>query len=49
MQNNYYAVIMAGGGGTRMWPLSRSSCPKQMLDLIDERTLFQNAVDRIER
>jgi mannose-1-phosphate guanylyltransferase len=48
MQDNYYAVIMAGGGGTRLWPLSRRSRPKQMLDLVNERSLFQNAVDRLE-
>ena len=39
---------MAGGGGTRLWPLSRTSRPKQMLDLVDERSLFQSAVDRLE-
>lgn len=44
---NYYAVIMAGGGGTRLWPLSRQARPKQMLALFDERSLFQTAVDRI--
>ena len=48
MQDNYYAVIMAGGGGTRLWPLSRKSRPKQMLDLVDERSLFQTAVQRLE-
>jgi len=48
MQDNYYAVIMAGGGGTRLWPLSRKSRPKQMLDLVDERSLFQTAVDRLD-
>jgi mannose-1-phosphate guanylyltransferase len=42
-----YAVIMAGGGGTRLWPLSRQSRPKQMLPLIEERTLFQIAVQRL--
>jgi mannose-1-phosphate guanylyltransferase len=47
MQDNYYAVIMAGGGGTRLWPLSRKSRPKQMLDLVDERSLFQTAVERL--
>jgi mannose-1-phosphate guanylyltransferase len=45
--DNYYAVIMAGGGGTRLWPLSRQSRPKQMLSLFDDRTLFQTAVDRL--
>lgn len=47
MNEHYYAVIMAGGGGTRLWPLSRQSRPKQMLSLFDERSLFQTAVDRL--
>jgi mannose-1-phosphate guanylyltransferase len=48
MYENYYAVIMAGGGGTRLWPLSRKNQPKQMLDLGQGRSLFQLAVDRLE-
>jgi mannose-1-phosphate guanylyltransferase len=48
MYDNYYAVIMAGGGGTRLWPLSRKSRPKQMLSLGSTRSLFQVAVDRLE-
>jgi mannose-1-phosphate guanylyltransferase len=47
MYDNYYAVIMAGGGGTRLWPLSRLDHPKQMLSLGEERSLFQVAVDRL--
>jgi mannose-1-phosphate guanylyltransferase len=47
MYENYYAVIMAGGGGTRLWPLSRLDRPKQMLSLGGERSLFQVAVDRL--
>jgi mannose-1-phosphate guanylyltransferase len=47
MTSHYYAVIMAGGGGTRLWPLSRTSCPKQTLRLMGDRTLFQIAVDRL--
>ena len=47
MLNHYYAVIMAGGGGTRLWPLSRQAQPKQMLRLIDDRSLFQIAVQRL--
>jgi mannose-1-phosphate guanylyltransferase len=43
----YYAVIMAGGSGTRLWPMSRRSHPKQALKLVGERTLFQQAVDRL--
>jgi mannose-1-phosphate guanylyltransferase len=42
-----FAVIMAGGGGTRLWPLSRVSRPKQSIPLLEERTLFQMAVDRL--
>lgn len=48
MLEHYYAVIMAGGGGTRLWPLSRKSSPKQMLSLFDQRTMFQTTLDRLE-
>jgi len=48
MNAHFYAVIMAGGGGTRLWPLSRQSTPKQMLRLFGDRTLFQIAVDRLK-
>jgi len=48
MSKNYYAVIMAGGGGTRLWPLSRVDRPKQMLNLVGDRSLFQIAVDRLK-
>jgi mannose-1-phosphate guanylyltransferase len=43
-----YAVIMAGGGGTRLWPRSRQATPKQFLDLLGPRTMLQETVDRIE-
>lgn len=43
-----YAVIMAGGGGTRLWPLSRRETPKQALKLIGDKTLFQSTVDRLK-
>jgi len=43
----YYAVILAGGSGTRLWPLSRRSRSKQSLKLVGERTMFQHAVDRL--
>ena len=42
-----YAVIMAGGSGTRLWPLSRRHLPKQALHLVGERTMLQHAVDRL--
>lgn len=47
MNEHFYALIMAGGGGTRLWPLSRREHPKQMLTLVGERSLFQLAVDRL--
>src|SRR5580693_4170411 len=43
-----HALIMAGGGGTRFWPRSRQKRPKQFLALGGERTLIQQAFDRIE-
>lgn len=43
-----HAVIMAGGGGTRFWPRSRQSKPKQFLKLVGDHTLLQQAQDRIE-
>jgi mannose-1-phosphate guanylyltransferase len=43
-----HAMVMAGGGGTRFWPRSRVKRPKQFLTLTGERTLLQQAVDRIE-
>ena len=42
-----YAVIMAGGSGTRLWPLSRKRHPKHILPLLGERTLFQSTLDRL--
>lgn len=45
---NYYALIMAGGGGTRLWPLSRQDKPKQMLKLFGDKTLFQVSVERLK-
>lgn len=43
-----YAAVMAGGRGTRFWPLSRSDRPKQLLPILGERTMLQMTVDRIE-
>jgi mannose-1-phosphate guanylyltransferase len=43
----FFATIMAGGVGTRLWPLSRQARPKQALQLIGGRTMFQHAVDRL--
>jgi mannose-1-phosphate guanylyltransferase len=43
-----HAMIMAGGGGTRFWPRSRQRRPKQFLTLGGDRSLLQQAFDRIE-
>ena len=42
-----YALIMAGGSGTRLWPRSRGSHPKQLLGLLSERTMLQEACYRL--
>src|SRR5689334_1463846 len=42
-----YVVIMAGGGGTRLWPLSRPERPKPFLPLVDDESLIQRTVRRI--
>jgi mannose-1-phosphate guanylyltransferase len=42
-----YALIMAGGGGTRLWPESRTARPKQFIDLLYDRSLLQIAFHRI--
>lgn len=42
-----YPVLLAGGSGTRLWPLSRKSFPKQFSRLIGEKTLFQSSAQRL--
>ena len=41
-------VLLAGGSGTRLWPLSRKSFPKQFSKLFDEETLFQQSALRLK-
>lgn len=48
MHDHLYAVIMAGGVGSRLWPRSREGTPKQFLDLVGSQTLLQQTVERIE-
>jgi len=47
MQEHDYAVIMAGGGGTRLWPVSRKDRPKHLLPILGEETLLQGTVARL--
>jgi mannose-1-phosphate guanylyltransferase len=42
-----YVVILAGGGGTRLWPMSRPESPKPFLPLLGERSLLQHTVARV--
>lgn len=42
-----YAVILAGGSGRRLWPLSRTARPKQLLSLMGGKSLLEMAVDRL--
>jgi mannose-1-phosphate guanylyltransferase len=44
---NYFVVIMAGGSGTRLWPLSRQSSPKQFQSLVSKRSLLRETLDRV--
>lgn len=50
MQNTTYGVIMAGGIGSRFWPLSRNAKPKQFLDILGTgRTFIQQTFDRLTK
>lgn len=44
---NIIALVLAGGAGTRLWPLSRQNTPKQLLPLISNRTLLQETCKRL--
>lgn len=46
-QNNIFGIILAGGSGSRLWPLSRELCPKQFLSFLDDKTLMQGAYQRL--
>lgn len=48
MNQHTYAVIMAGGGGTRLWPVSRRDRPKQIIPLVSDESLFQTTVRRLD-
>jgi mannose-1-phosphate guanylyltransferase len=42
-----YVLVLSGGAGTRLWPLSRRDRPKQFLELLGDRSLLQDTVDRV--
>ncbi|BBO89028.1 mannose-1-phosphate guanylyltransferase/mannose-6-phosphate isomerase [Desulfosarcina ovata] len=45
--NPILPVILAGGSGTRLWPLSRALYPKQLINLVDRQTMLQNTLQRL--
>ena len=47
MKSNFVAVILSGGAGTRLWPLSRRHYPKQFIPLFDDKSLFIRTLERI--
>ena len=47
-QNNFYGVILAGGVGERLWPLSRQHKPKQFLRVGSKKTLLEQSIDRLK-
>jgi len=49
LNKNLYAVILAGGSGTRFWPLSRKSRPKQFLSLEGRQSLLKQTLQRISK
>lgn len=48
-ENNLYAVILAGGVGSRFWPLSRQLAPKQFLKVVSDKTLLEQTILRINK
>ena len=50
MNKHHYVAIMAGGIGSRFWPMSRTDFPKQFLDILGTgKTLIQQTVDRYSK
>jgi mannose-1-phosphate guanylyltransferase len=50
MNKNYYAIVMAGGVGSRFWPVSTTAFPKQFHDMLGTgETLFQKTVSRLSK
>lgn len=48
MKNNFYVVILSGGAGTRLWPVSRESMPKQFHKLTSENSLLEETFNRVK-
>jgi len=48
VENSCIPVILCGGVGSRLWPLSRELYPKQLIDLVGEKTMLQTTLDRLD-
>ncbi len=48
LSEHVYVVILAGGTGERLWPYSRVACPKQLLTIGSDKTLLEQAIDRVQ-
>lgn len=48
MSNHNWLVVMAGGSGTRFWPRSRSNRPKQLLNIVGEKSLLYSTIERFQ-
>lgn len=48
MKHSLTPIILSGGSGTRLWPLSRQQYPKQLLPLVNQHSLLQNTVNRLD-
>lgn len=46
-KSKIFPVVLSGGSGTRLWPLSRTLYPKQLLPLVSEKTMLQETVERV--
>src|SRR5258708_16969794 len=47
MSSSFFPVILSGGSGSRLWPMSRRLLPKQFLPLVSERSMLQDTVQRL--
>ena len=47
MRPSRFALIMAGGRGTRFWPVSRAHYPKQLLKILSRKSLIRETADRV--
>ena len=43
-----WAVLLAGGSGTRLWPMSREQYPKQLIELLGDESLLQSTAHRLD-